>query len=141
MTTGITAAPDWSQQGEDLTCPLCGYNLRGLSEPLCPECGHQFEWRQLLDPSARTHPYLFEHHPSRNVWSFVQTTLHALLPGRFWNSLHPAQRSRPGRLVLYWAAAALLLIIPMAVGSYNAWNAATQSVRAQREAQRAMIQS
>ncbi len=23
----------------DVKCPLCGYNLRGLTHPVCPECG------------------------------------------------------------------------------------------------------
>lgn len=27
---------------EDIPCPACGYNLRGLSEARCPECGHKF---------------------------------------------------------------------------------------------------
>lgn len=25
--------------GRDVPCPLCGYNLRGLASPRCPECG------------------------------------------------------------------------------------------------------
>jgi hypothetical protein len=25
-------------RGRDVECPLCGYNLRDLSEPRCPEC-------------------------------------------------------------------------------------------------------
>lgn len=25
----------------DVPCPLCGYNLRGLQEPRCPECGRE----------------------------------------------------------------------------------------------------
>lgn len=25
----------------DADCPLCGYNLRGLTEPRCPECRHE----------------------------------------------------------------------------------------------------
>ena len=26
-----------------LNCPTCGYDLRGLSEPRCPECGEGFD--------------------------------------------------------------------------------------------------
>ena len=29
-------------------CPTCGYNLTGLKEPRCPECGTQFTLDQLL---------------------------------------------------------------------------------------------
>jgi DNA-directed RNA polymerase subunit RPC12/RpoP len=25
----------------DIACPLCGYNLRGLTSPRCPECGRE----------------------------------------------------------------------------------------------------
>jgi hypothetical protein len=29
---------------EDLPCPRCQYNLRGLTVPRCPECGYHFAW-------------------------------------------------------------------------------------------------
>jgi hypothetical protein len=25
----------------DAPCPVCGYNLRALTRPICPECGHE----------------------------------------------------------------------------------------------------
>src|SRR2546429_2907613 len=25
----------------DADCPVCGYNLRALTRPICPECGHE----------------------------------------------------------------------------------------------------
>ena len=28
---------------EDLYCPNCGYNLRGIPEDRCPECGHGYD--------------------------------------------------------------------------------------------------
>jgi hypothetical protein len=31
----------------DVHCPRCGYNLRGLTEPRCPECGFEFDFAQL----------------------------------------------------------------------------------------------
>ena len=27
----------------DVPCPSCSYNLRGVQEPVCPECGHSLE--------------------------------------------------------------------------------------------------
>ena len=40
--------PDWVLD-RDLPCPQCRYNLRGLREARCPECGGQFRWQALLD--------------------------------------------------------------------------------------------
>jgi len=86
---------------EDIHCPLCNYNLRGLTQPRCPECGFTFEWPDLLDPARRKHPYLFEHHPDRNIWSFTKTLVGSQSPRRFWTTLHPAQPSNRRRLFIY----------------------------------------
>lgn len=117
--------PDWSSIQEEIHCPLCGYNLHGLAEPRCPECGYAFDWPDLLDPSRRLHPYLFEHHPERNSWSFWRTAAGAMLPGRFWRALQPVQPSRPGRLVLYWVltVAVCYVCVKMAIAPYAAWMA------------------
>lgn len=117
-TSGST--PDWAAQTEEILCPLCEYNLRGLTEARCPECGHTFEWNKLLDPTQRVHPWLFEHHPSRNVWSWFRTMLGTILPRRFWTSLHPAQPSRPKRLILYWLVGVFILIVPVAANYIRA---------------------
>ncbi|MFO0974633.1 MAG: hypothetical protein U1A27_14510 [Phycisphaerae bacterium] len=55
----------------------------------------------MLDPAARHHPYLFEHHPEANLWSFRRTLFGSWRPRRFWTTLHPAQPSRPRRLLAY----------------------------------------
>jgi hypothetical protein len=104
----LHAEPDWPAIGGEVTCPLCDYNLRGLSNPRCPECGYAFEWPDVFDPARRRHPYLFEQHPERNVWSFVRTWLANLWPPSFWNALNPTHRSRPLRLLVYWFVATLL---------------------------------
>ena len=93
-----------------IPCPLCEYDLRGLVEPRCPECGYRFTWDELNDPSRRFHPWLFEHHPRRNAWSFTRTLAHGLLPVRFWSTLYPTQPSRAGRIVAYWVLCALPLL-------------------------------
>jgi hypothetical protein len=101
---------------EDVPCPLCYYNLRGQVEPRCPECGYRFEWRDLRDPSRRRHPYLFEHHPRRNVWSLWRTFVGALRPRRFWRTLRPEQPSDVRRLVTYCFLANLFaLALPFAI--------------------------
>jgi hypothetical protein len=93
--------PNWDHISKDVVCPLCGYNLRGLSEPRCPECGYQFRWRNLLDPARQRHPYLFEAHPDGNFKSFWLTAFHGLRPRTFWNTLRADEPSQPERLVLY----------------------------------------
>jgi hypothetical protein len=129
--------PDWSAQSEKVPCPLCDYDLRGLHEPRCPECGYQFHWPDLLDPARRLHPFVFEHYPRRNIWSFRKTSFAtSFRPKKFWSSLLPSQPSVPRRLILYWAIHAILLaLFFLAFYSYFC----TQ-LYAQQSQQRAQIQ-
>jgi len=41
---------------EDLPCPQCQYNLRGLMVPRCPECGFAFHWSDLPSFRAKAAP-------------------------------------------------------------------------------------
>jgi hypothetical protein len=81
-----SSAPDWNAIAHEVLCPLCEYNLRGLSEGRCPECGYRFEWSVITDLAARPHPFLFEHHPERNVRSFFRTLWGTITPTRFSKS-------------------------------------------------------
>ena len=118
-------APDWETVTHDVKCPLCGYNLRGLTEPRCPECGYPFEWDKILNPNAYRHPYLFEHYPNRNVRSFFLTLFHQRKPRQFWKQLDANLPTAPRRIVLYWFLYTLAIIAPVIVGliqtirSYN----------------------
>jgi hypothetical protein len=107
--------PDGHSTAEEVRCPLCDYDLRGLTEPRCPECGYRFDWSDLTDPTKRLHPYLFEHHPRRSLWSFARTMLGGLRPPSFWSSLRPSQPSRPARLLLYWLLA--IMMLPVGYGA------------------------
>ena len=40
----------------DEPCPVCGYSLRGLAEPRCPECGSSLELR-VGSPQLRVGPW------------------------------------------------------------------------------------
>ena len=107
-------APDWSATTERIACPLCDYDLRGLTAPRCPECGYQFVWNDLTDPARRQHPFVFEHHPEANVWSFFKTLFAGLRPRKFWTSLLPSQPSKPKRLAIYAIIVSLFAsIIPI----------------------------
>ena len=122
----MSTAPSWDAIAHDVCCPLCDYNLRGLSDPRCPECGHRFDWAVVTDPAKRLHPYLFEHHPERNVRSFFRTLVGTLRPRRFWDGLPASQPIRPGRMVVYWlltcAIAALPVLAEWARATKECWD-------------------
>jgi hypothetical protein len=114
--------PDWRTGKYDLHCPMCEYNLFGLSEPRCPECGYRFEWREVLEGKG-LHPYLFEHHPEANFKSFWRTWIHGLRPGKFWKLLQPTHTLRPRRLLVYWAIVLAALAAPFFTKVYYSANA------------------
>jgi hypothetical protein len=109
--------PDWATLDKDLHCPLCEYNLRGLTESRCPECGFGFTWAELLDALKNKHPYLFEYGRGRNIKTLCKTWWRTSLPRRFWREVNPAQNVKVGRLILYWVIASLavvgLFVIPL----------------------------
>ena len=134
MPTDVVTHPDAPANAptldEPLLCPLCGYDLRATTKERCPECGYRFTWAELRDPALRLHPYAFEHHPERNLTSFLQTLLAGLRPGRFWRTLFPTQPSRPGRLVLYWMVAGVIpCVLPLALFVLRAAPAAETELR------------
>lgn len=106
--------PDWQTISEPIHCPLCEYDLRGLSAPRCPECGYEFRWEDLLDRKRRRHEYLFEHHPQKNLKSFVRTLVGGLAPWRFWKDLQAAQRPDLRRLWQYRSTLTLITWLPFA---------------------------
>ncbi len=42
--TTRSSTPDWDNVPFDVGCARCGHDLRGLSEPICPACGLEFDW-------------------------------------------------------------------------------------------------
>src|ERR1051325_5439857 len=106
-----TTTIDWSTITTTVECPVCLYNLRGLNEPRCPECGFAFEWPELLDPQHQRHPYLFEHHPERNFWSFRRTLIGGLRSRNFWMMLKPTHTVNVRRLLIYWILCTCLLLL------------------------------
>ena len=41
---GTSDGPNWDQVPFDVGCARCGYDLRGLDEPVCPACNLEFDW-------------------------------------------------------------------------------------------------
>jgi hypothetical protein len=107
------AGPDWEEIQCAVECPLCEYNLRGLSVARCPECGLEFDWGEVLDPKRQRHPYLFEHHPERSWNAFFRTLIGGLRPGKFWTTLHPAQPSSLSRLLMYGGIVLGIALLPL----------------------------
>jgi hypothetical protein len=99
----------------ELACPLCGYNLRGLIEPRCPECGFAFQWDELRDLKRQRHRYLFEHGAGKSWGTFWKTVWHTWRPKEFWTDLIPAMPVRPARLITYWLLTAAMAVALLSV--------------------------
>lgn len=82
---------------EDLLCPHCGYNLRGLTAPRCPECGLRFTAAALQ--SGRLRDAVAAKSDLADPWQPHQVALASL-----WDLLaaswHPGWRMR--RLDVQW---------------------------------------
>jgi hypothetical protein len=111
--------PDWSTTPDDFPCPLCSYNLRGLTTPRCPECGYAFTWSALVASKQSTHPYLFEHH--RTPRTFVRTLAAGVLPRQFWRTLTAFHAVRPRRLGAYHFISLLLTLLPVLIATVAAF--------------------
>lgn len=104
-------SPDWDTIAFDVHCSRCGYNLRTLTRPKCPECGLEFHWHDVLDRAAHRSDFLFEHNwRSRPVRSFLATLTRSFRPRKFWAgvSIH----NRVNRAVL-WA------YIPLVIAGFS----------------------
>jgi len=125
-------APDWTASSDEIECPMCDYNLRGLTEPRCPECGYAFAWTDLTDPTRRRHPYLFELQNRRRVRAYFKTVTRDFEPNRFWKSVHAIQPVRGFLLAVYACIGILITLLPTLAlpwielpGRFGAWNRAT----------------
>jgi hypothetical protein len=92
--------PDWAAREKELLCPLCGYNLRGLTESRCPECGFKFTWQELLDAEKDRQIFLFEY--GRNIPTFWKTYWRTCRPRQFWREINPAIEVRWTALIIFW---------------------------------------
>ncbi len=110
----MTTADPPPADAAGLTCPLCGYDLRGLADPRCPECGFRFTWAELADEQRNGHRYLFEHAIRYRARAFWRTYWRTCLPRRFWREVSPANPVAAGRVLFYWlAATAIPMVVPI----------------------------
>ncbi|UCD27983.1 MAG: hypothetical protein JSV03_12895, partial [Planctomycetota bacterium] len=110
----IDSLPNWEAIDFEVMCSRCGYNLRLLPEPRCPECGLKFDWRVVLDESAWRSDFLFEHHwRARAIRSWLKTLGRSFRPFKFWKNISIHDRVHPGPLwfllltSVYWFVVAL----------------------------------
>lgn len=126
-----SSAPDWAAVEREILCPLCDYNLRGLTESRCPECGHQFAWAELL-ASGGVHPFLYEHHRGDRVRSWIRTYFASRFPWSFWRQLRPTHQVQMGRLLVYAMVTAMLTVLLVVPGVAISAHDAIQADRAYR---------
>jgi len=125
--------PDWEAIDFEVMCSRCGYNLRMLPKPRCPECGLTFDWPDVLDEAAWRSDFLFEHHwRTRPVRSYFKTIWKSLRPFRFWRQVSIHERVKPKPLwfciftSFFWfvfllhAGAGVLSLVIELIGDYFA---------------------
>lgn len=105
-------APDWSTISREIVCPLCDYNLRGLVEAWCPECGYRTTWAELVDPDIADHPWFFETCRKQKIRAMVKTLIVSQRPLRFWSIIKPTRVPRPRRIAMYWLCVAAMVVVP-----------------------------
>lgn len=115
--------PDWERIEFEVCCARCGYNLRMLTEPRCPECGLEFAWGEALRQAESESDFLFEHQwRKRPIWSFLVTVWRSFLPRSFWSSvsIHNRISCRP----LWFMLAVTILLFAILVPAV-AWLVST----------------
>lgn len=95
----------------ELKCSGCGYDLRGLPEARCPECGLSFDRDFGGDWNKQELRWFFEDRPA--LWSFVGTALMVWWPGGFWRRVGERRPVRRRRVVAF---SIISLVVPMVLG-------------------------
>lgn len=113
-------APDWSIVAFEIHCPRCSYNLRGLSRPLCPECGFELDWLRLLKHRLAGGDFLFEHAWRRRpVNSLLRTIAAACRPWRFWERVDLYEPIYPRPLLLQLGLTILAAILSLHIVAFT----------------------
>jgi hypothetical protein len=107
----------------DLPCPSCDYNLRGLAEDRCPECGRHFDRQRLIKWETEWGVDLVF---TRNPGAYLHNSLmHAALfaPSRVGRELAPGvdpeQTWRHGWQMRLVGIGELLVFAPMIGGRWD----------------------
>ncbi|MBL4697923.1 MAG: hypothetical protein JKX70_03725 [Phycisphaerales bacterium] len=101
-------------------CPKCGYDQSGEIatwesscpvEGRCPECGLEFAWADLLDPSRVDVDWYIEH--AKGPWGLVRRTLptlwYLLIPNRFWKRVGIQTQVQLGHMIA-WSVLTIIFL-------------------------------
>ncbi len=111
--------PDWEAITFEVLCSRCGYNLKTLTRPRCPECGLDFDWTIVLDKAAWRSDFLFEHNwRNRPIQSWWRTVHQSFRPYRFWKQVSIHERIVPAPL---WAMLGISVILFFVLFHSLAW--------------------
>ncbi|MCC6320631.1 MAG: hypothetical protein IT438_04245 [Phycisphaerales bacterium] len=114
-------------------CPRCGYDLSGAAavrsgeRGVCSECGLEFLWADVLDPSRRRSRWLYDHAVTEKwwrrprIWRAIRTLAASAAPWWFWKRVDVHQPVGVGRLLLWL----VVLIVPLHV----AWSVSITVIR------------
>jgi hypothetical protein len=128
--------PNWEAIKLDVQCGRCGYDLRLLPEPRCPECGLQFEWADVLDEARLRSEFLFEHHwVQRPIGSWLATVRRSMRPKRFWQTLSLHHRVHVGPLCVMLLSAPIAFHLLVHAGILLAWAVARSVALVQSQLQ------
>lgn len=130
----IPPKPESSLTDEGLRCPTCDYNLTGLVEDVCPECGEGFDRKQLLDELAGAPapiPIWSRRREIGLVAAFVQTVLTIwLMPVAFARSFPKNVVPREAVLFSRWclAVASVIALAPHLIAGISDFDEAIVSI-------------
>lgn len=112
-------APNWDAIDFDVLCGRCGYNLRTLSKPLCPECGLGFDWREAINRGQWRGRFLLEYDWSQApVKAWVRTVWRTMWPRRYWKSVSIHAPIRPVPLCVLYISSIITLLVPLFLDFY-----------------------
>lgn len=88
------SGPAWDTISHPVQCPQCGYELRGISDPRCPECGLHFRWEVLLSRAAQFNSERYGGAVDvRRDPMLLRVGFLLFRPFRFWNRYSFSSRS------------------------------------------------
>ena len=113
--TDVPAAPESIDLPSGVRCRQCGYALRGLTAPRCPECGRPFDPPAIWAAHRRKARRPFDATAARlsrppSWWATACATAAVLSLG--WGAYLPAADVQPGLASLgLWAVAAAVFLL------------------------------